>query len=104
MLRHSPVGLQFMVAMLPTFLIWIFKIFFTLKADAWSQAQLQIWYYWFQIVFVILATAVGQDVKGFTDTLITVPLAKFKFAKALYSDEDAKLLAEPEDQDYYGIG
>merc|ERR1719277_2785132 len=33
-----------------------------------------------------------------------VNLTKFRVAEALYSQADAKLLAEPEDQDYYGIG
>merc|ERR1719378_635489 len=56
-------GLQFMVAFLPTFLIIIFRSFFTLYADAYAQHKLQIWYFWFQVFFVILATSVGQDVR-----------------------------------------
>lgn len=135
-------GLQLMIAFLPTFLILIFSNFFTLRAAAWAQHKLQVWYYWFQIVFVILATAVGQNVAGFTKTLISepfkifgvlattmpfathfymnflvldwvthamsmlryVPLTKFKVAQRFYSDEEAAVKAEPEDQDYYGIG
>lgn len=135
-------GLQVMVAFLPTFLILIFKFFFTLKADAWSQHKLQIWYYWFQIFFVILATAVGQDTKAFTKALVEdplgipsvlaetmpyathfymnfmvlqwvthsmnvlryVPLMKYKAAMLIFEEDQAKKLAEPEDQDYYGIG
>jgi len=136
------VGLQFMVAFLPTFLLAIFTNFFTLKANAWAQHQLQIWYFWFQVVFVILATAVGQDVNDFTQTLATqpfeiftllaktmpyathfymnflclqfmthsmnmmryFPLIKYKIALGLFSEEEAREMAEPEDQDYYGIG
>merc|ERR1740121_3088520 len=71
------IGLQFMVAFLPTFLIIIFRVFFTLKADAWAQSKLQIWYFWFQVVFVILATAIGQDVTGFSKTVVTDPFATF---------------------------
>jgi len=33
-----------------------------------------------------------------------VPLFKFLAARKLYNDEDAKKMAEPEDQDFYGIG
>jgi len=134
--------LQFMVAFLPTFLILIFQFFFTLYAEAWTQHKLQKWYFTFQVFFVILATAIGQNVVGFTNTLFTdpfaifgvladtmpyathffmnflvlqwlthsmnltryVPVAKFIFARALFEDEDARELSEPEDQDYYGIG
>mmetsp|Transcript_47808 Transcript_47808/g.102477 ORF Transcript_47808/g.102477 Transcript_47808/m.102477 type:complete len:792 (-) Transcript_47808:98-2473(-) len=135
-------GLQFMVAFLPTFLILIFQFFFTVYAEAWTQAKLQKWYFWFQFVFIILATAVGQNIVEFIKTLFqdptsvfavlsdtmpyathfymnflvlqwfshgmnftrAVPLSKFILARALYDDEDARELAEPEDQDYYGIG
>merc|ERR1719382_1021130 len=45
-------GLQFMVAFLPTFLIWIFQLFFTLYAEAWTQAKLSRWYFAFQVFFV----------------------------------------------------
>merc|ERR1719191_318892 len=70
-------GLNFMVAMLPTFLAIIFKLFFTLKGEAFAQSKLQIWYFWFQVVFVILAAAIGQNVRGFTETLIENPLQIF---------------------------
>jgi len=135
-------GLTIMVSFLPTFLKMIFTSFFTLKAAAWAQQKLQIWYFWFQVVFVILATAVGQDVVGFTQVLFSDPmlifrkmaqtlpfathfymnylvlqctthalcilryvnLSKYLGFKALYEDEEAAAMAEPEDQDYYGIG
>uniref|UniRef100_A0A7S2NDN8 CSC1/OSCA1-like 7TM region domain-containing protein n=1 Tax=Alexandrium andersonii TaxID=327968 RepID=A0A7S2NDN8_9DINO len=135
-------GLQFMVAFLPTFLILIFKSFFTCRAEAWQQHKLQIWYFWFQVVFVLLATAVGQNVRGFTQTIVNdpmqifselaatmpyathfymnflvlqwmshgmvftryIPLFKFKVAMGLYDEKDSKAFAEPEDQDYYGMG
>jgi hypothetical protein len=70
-------GLQVMVAFLPTLLILIFRLFFTLKADAFAQHKVQVWYFWFQVVFVILATAVGQDALGFTKTLFVDPFAIF---------------------------
>jgi len=135
-------GLQIMVAFLPTFLITIYKFCFTLKAAAWAQHKLQAWYFWFQLFFVILITAVGQDVAGFTEALFTdpfalfgvmadtmpyathyymnylvlqwmsnsmvltryIPLSKFKMFSQIFEEKEAKEMAEPEDQDYYGLG
>jgi len=135
-------GLQVMVAFLPTFLIQIFSNFFTLRSNAWTQHALQKWYYWFQVIFVLLATAVGQNARGFATTLATqpfaifglmadtmpyathfymsftvtqwfthamnltryIPLMKFKGFLALYDEETARQMSEPEDQDYYGPG
>jgi hypothetical protein len=135
-------GLQIMVAFLPTILLLIFRSFFILKADAWSQTRLQKWYFWFQIVFVILITAIGDSVVEFTTTIFTdpiavfgmlaetmphathfymnflvlqwtthamnllryVPLSKFLGFRNLFEEEEARAKAEPEDQDYYGLG
>merc|ERR1719265_1329109 len=33
-----------------------------------------------------------------------VPLGKWMMAKQLYSEEEARQMSEPEDQDYYGLG
>jgi len=135
-------GLQIMVAFLPTILLLIFRSFFILKADAWSQTRLQKWYFWFQVVFVILITAIGDSVVEFTTTIFTdpiavfgmlaetmphathfymnflvlqwtthamnllryVPLSKFLGFRNMYEEEEARAKAEPEDQDYYGLG
>jgi hypothetical protein len=135
-------GLQIMVAFLPTILLLIFRSFFILKADAWSQTRLQKWYFWFQIVFVILITAIGDSVVEFTTTIFTdpiavfgmlaetmphathfymnflvlqwtthamnllryVPLSKFLGFRNIFEEEEARAKAEPEDQDYYGLG
>jgi hypothetical protein len=136
-------GLQFMVAMLPTFLIIIFRAFFTLKADVYAQKALQNWYFVFQVVFVIMATAVGTNINKFMLMLASEPFEAFgeladsmpmathfymnflvlqwvthfmnlmryvqlskylMFRKVFGSDEDGKAMAEPEDQDYYGMG
>mmetsp|Transcript_3756 Transcript_3756/g.9911 ORF Transcript_3756/g.9911 Transcript_3756/m.9911 type:complete len:838 (+) Transcript_3756:59-2572(+) len=136
------VGLQFMVAFLPTFLLYIFKNFFTLKAATWAQRELQEWYFWFQLVYVVLATAIGQDLPTFLTTTVSDPesllelfaqtlpecthffmsyimitwfssaalmirpfnLLKFLVFRRLYSESEAREMAEPEDQDYYGLG
>jgi hypothetical protein len=135
-------GLQIMVGFLPTILLLIFRSFFILKADAWSQTRLQKWYFWFQIVFVILITAIGDSVVEFTTTIFTdpiavfgmlaetmphathfymnflvlqwtthamnllryVPLSKFLGFRNIFEEEEARAKAEPEDQDYYGLG
>jgi len=131
-----------MVSFLPSFIIWIVKLCFTLKAEAWAQHKLQIWYFWFQIVFVVLAAAVGRNVRDFTEGLAEDPLAlpallaetlpysthfhmnfmvlqwvthcqnmlryvnltKYLSFSVLYEHEEAAKKAEPEDQEYYGIG
>jgi hypothetical protein len=135
-------GLQIMVGFLPTILRLMFRSFFILNADAWSQTRLQKWYFWFQIVFVILITAIGESVVEFTTTIFTdpiavfgmlaetmphathfymnflvlqwtthamnllryVPLSKFLGFRNIFEEEEARAKAEPEDQDYYGLG
>jgi len=136
-------GLMFMVAFLPTFLILIFRFCFTLKDDSWAQQMLQNWYFVFQVVFVILITAIGGSMRDFMTNLVEsptsifpmlgksmpyathfymnyvvlqwsshfmlmmrhTPLAKWRLAMAAGWDEQGALaLAEPEDQDYYGMG
>mmetsp|Transcript_116895 Transcript_116895/g.212692 ORF Transcript_116895/g.212692 Transcript_116895/m.212692 type:complete len:803 (-) Transcript_116895:103-2511(-) len=71
-------GLQFMVAFLPTFLILIFRNCFTLVDDAWAQQSLQNWYFVFQLVFVILVVAVGQSLFVFMEIIFTSPLSIFE--------------------------
>jgi len=71
------IGLTFMMDFLPTFLIIIYRKFFCLKGDAWAQLQLQNSYFWFQIVFVVLVTAVGHSFVEFAETLIRQPLSVF---------------------------
>jgi hypothetical protein len=66
-----------MVAFLPTFLILIFKTFFTLKDEANSQKLLQNWYFIFQLVFVILVTAIGSSMMQFLETLVESPTQIF---------------------------
>lgn len=135
-------GLQVMIAFLPTFIVQIFSWCFTLRASANVQYKLSIWYFWFQIVFVVCATAVGQNANEFSKALVTSPFAifntmaetmpgathyymnfmmlqwathpmnmlryvnlvKYFGKKQFYEDEEAAKMAEPEDQDYYGIG
>jgi len=136
------IGLTIMMDFLPTFLIIIFRKCFCLKGDAWAQQQLHIYYYWFQIVFVVLVNTVGSSFVEFSVTLISQPLSVFElfggkmpaathfymnylilqwvshsmnmmryinmfkyFAfRKIFDEETARCMAEPEDQDFYGIG
>merc|ERR1719198_60059 len=66
-----------MVAMLPTFLVLIFAFAFPVATSALLQAKLQTWYFWFQIVFVVLVTAIGPSVVEFTKTFFTNPFGVF---------------------------
>jgi len=135
-------ALTLFMSFLPTFLNLIFVNFFQLKAGRWAQHRLQIWYYWFQVIFVLLITAVGSSLWDTMVDLINHPtmifglladrlpaathfylnfmamqwvvhglslvryinLMKFKALCALCEEQRAKELAEPEDQDYYGMG
>lgn len=136
-------GLTLMVSFLPTMLLFILTSFFSLKAQVWAQKRLQSYYFTFQVVFVVLVTAIGGSVGEFTETIFADPLqlpvllgdalpqathfymnfivlqwvthamnftryvmvSKFKIFSELYDkEEDARAAAEPEDQDYYGMG
>lgn len=136
------VALTLMVSFMPMFLLMIFSHFFALKADSWLQHKVQLWYYYFNVIFVLLVTAVGSSLVATVDQLIEDPLSVFKLladsmpcathfylnlypvqwathamaftryfplrkylAARYYLDERAaKARAEPEDQDYYGMG
>mmetsp|Transcript_73750 Transcript_73750/g.185884 ORF Transcript_73750/g.185884 Transcript_73750/m.185884 type:complete len:765 (+) Transcript_73750:89-2383(+) len=136
------IGMQIMLAFMPTILLGIFQFFFALKADVWSQHQLQIWYFVFQLVFVVLATAIGNSLWSSIEKLALDPfsifallaeklpvathfymnylvlqwtshaiallrassLVKFLMWKTLYTEEEAREMAEPEDQSFHGMG
>jgi hypothetical protein len=135
-------GLTIMTSFLPSFIMWIFAGFFALSSDGAAQFKLQKWYFWFQIVFVLLISAIGTNLTAFFQTLAEdpfgifslladslpatthfflnfvimqpfthamnltryMPLIKYMVFKAVCSEERARELSEPEDQDYYGMG
>jgi len=136
-------GLLLFNSFLPTILVFVFdKLFFTIGIRR-IQAKLQEWYFIYQVIFVVLVTAVGSSVLTAAQTLITQPMSAsallsaslpassnfylnylviqwlsscfeltriWNYTKYLfflqrgYSREEACKFAEPEDQDYYGIG
>jgi hypothetical protein len=135
-------ALTLFMSFLPTMFMVIFNTFFRLKAGQWAQHLLQIWYFWFMVIFVLLVTAVGTSLWDTMMELINQPtmifellafrlpssthfylsymsfqwvvhgmnltrymnLMKFKAFLAVFPEERAKELSEPEDQDYYGLG
>lgn len=136
------IGMQIMVAMLPTMLLTIHRNCFVLKDDAWAQLYLQRTYFFFQVTFVVLLFAVLPSMTEFLQIMFRSPfeifnvlgerlpksthfymnfmilqwfthgmnfirhmqLAKFIFFGRFFNAEESRALAEPEDQDYYGIG
>jgi hypothetical protein len=138
----ATVGLTIMMAMLPTFLMWIFKLTYTLKAERWAQLVLQEYYFWFLVLFVLLVTAIGTNLASSISKYAHSPflafkvladklpasthfylayaclqpvthgmnlsryfyMAKFAIGKKFWNVRDSKAFAEPEDQDYYGMG
>lgn len=135
-------GLQIMVAFLPTFLRLIFIACFSLSSEAEDQVMVQTWYFVFQVVFVLLVTAIGASLWDVMVAIATEPfsvflilgtamppathfymnflvlqwaahfsnlvrgsqLVKYIFFSRFYDPAQAKEMAEPEDQDYYGLG
>ncbi|CAJ1438579.1 unnamed protein product [Effrenium voratum] len=135
-------GLMIFLAFAPTVLINIFSVLFHFKSQVWVQLQLQTWYWFFLVFFVILVTVIGQGFTQFVSKLADDPLSfpllladkmpasthyylnflglqwvthamnltryiqcmKFVGLSKIWNDDDARALAEPEDQDYYGMG
>jgi len=72
----ASLGLTIMMSMLPTFLLAIFELY-TLKSVGWQQLELQRWYYWFLVIFVMLVTCVGGNLTGTLETLANRPFGIF---------------------------
>lgn len=73
----ASLGLTFMMSMLPTFLMWIFNGFFYMKANRWAQLELQKFYFWFLVFFVLLTTSVGSSVFDFLSEMAQSPFMIF---------------------------
>jgi len=70
-------ALTLFASFLPTLIVMIIDNFFVLKANAWMQHRLQVWYFWFQIIFILLVTAVGNSILLAFETLVQSPLQVF---------------------------
>jgi len=138
----NALALQLLMGFVPTFFMIIFSNFFCIKSGNSLQHKIQDWYFYFQIVFVLLVTAIGSSLLDTLEELAedptsivyllasTLPLAshfylnylplqwvthaqnmlrlanlfKFKAFSATLGKAVAVKKAEPEDQDYYGLG
>jgi hypothetical protein len=138
----NALALQLFMGFVPTFFVLIFTNFFILKAAAWLQHKIQDWYFYFQVVFILLVTAVGSSLMATLSELAQNPLSvfallastlphathfylnylplqwvthaqnmmrtanlgKYKAFSFIFGKAIALRKAEPEDQDYYGIG
>jgi len=71
------IGLTIMVDFLPTLLVLIFTNFFSVYDKSNQQYKLTVWYFWMNILFVVLVTAVGTSFTKFVKTLANDPLKIF---------------------------
>jgi hypothetical protein len=55
-------ALSTLLGFMPTIFLLITSKFYTHKSDTWKQFRLQMWYYWFLVVHVVLVTAFGTSV------------------------------------------
>lgn len=138
----NALALQLLMGFVPTFFMIIFSTFFCIKSGNSLQHKIQDWYFYFQVIFVLLVTAIGSSLLDTLEELAedptsivyllasTLPLAshfylnylplqwvthaqnmlrlanlfKFKAFSATLGEAVAVKKAEPEDQDYYGLG
>merc|ERR1719284_1308658 len=138
----NAIALQLVIGFVPTFFMIIFSKFFCVKSGSLLQHKIQVWYYYFQVIFVLLVTAIGSSLLDTMEELAedptsivyllasSLPLAthfylnflplqwvthaqnmlrlsnwfKFKAFSTLFGNAVAVKMAEPEDQDYYGLG
>jgi hypothetical protein len=136
------IGLTIMVDFLPTLLVLIFTNCFAVYDRSGQQMKLSVWYFWMNMLFVVMVTAIGTSFLSFVKTVANDPLKifhllattmpncthyymnylgmqwysmamqltrymgviKYRIFVRHHDEEEARDLAEPEDQDYYGIG
>mmetsp|Transcript_101228 Transcript_101228/g.241401 ORF Transcript_101228/g.241401 Transcript_101228/m.241401 type:complete len:758 (+) Transcript_101228:92-2365(+) len=67
-------GLTIFLSFLPTVLILIIDNFYSLRCSSRVQEKLLVWYYWFQVIFVLLVTAIGNNFISFCEAVASNPL------------------------------
>lgn len=77
-----PITLQAFISTAPTMLRWIFKHCFTLNGHGFSQQLTQMWFWNFQVVFVILVPAMGGNFWAYVKDLLTSPIKIFRILGA----------------------
>eukprot|EP00929_Paragymnodinium_shiwhaense_P122192 TRINITY_DN9480_c0_g1_i1.p1 TRINITY_DN9480_c0_g1~~TRINITY_DN9480_c0_g1_i1.p1 ORF type:complete len:555 (+),score=66.37 TRINITY_DN9480_c0_g1_i1:922-2586(+) len=68
-------GLLLFISLLPSVLLLIFQTFFQHQAERCAQHQMQGWYYWFMVFFVVLVTAIGSDFREFVKQCVETPVS-----------------------------
>lgn len=71
-------AMTIMVSMMPTVLMLIINNLFQLKAGRWAQHKLQNWYFWFQVIFVLLVTTLGNSLFDTMLSLVNHPTLIFE--------------------------
>eukprot|EP00971_Amphidinium_carterae_P330773 6463982-Amphidinium_carterae.1 len=138
----ASIGLVLVLGLLPTILLFIHAKFFVMKSEQYSQLLMQGSYFYIQVLYVLLVTAIGTSivstVKGIVESPTSVlqllagsmpeashfylkymatswgthamifsryvQLGKYWLFRMALPAEDSQAMAEPEDQDYYGMG
>mmetsp|Transcript_21078 Transcript_21078/g.49052 ORF Transcript_21078/g.49052 Transcript_21078/m.49052 type:complete len:771 (+) Transcript_21078:67-2379(+) len=75
-------GLMLFLSLLPSVMMAIFREFFVLKADSLAQHKLQFWFFLFQLMFVVLVTAVGRSLIKQIPELMQEPFSVFSIMAA----------------------
>lgn len=78
----ASLGLTIFMDFLPTFLMIIFYRCFQLKANAWAQHNCQIYYFWFQVIFIVLVSAVGGSIATTIEKIVQKPTMFFTLLAA----------------------
>jgi len=78
--------LQLIMSFVPTFFAYIFSFFFVLKAHARLQHGIQIWYFWFLIMYVLLVIAVGSSTIAMISKFAQDPMHVFEVVEGKMPD------------------
>merc|ERR1719356_331775 len=73
----STLALIVFMSFLPTIFMWIFKVCFCLRSHAGEQLKLQVWYFWFMMVFTVLITALGGSLIDTMKVVVDHPSSFF---------------------------
>jgi hypothetical protein len=71
------IGLTIMVDFLPTLLVLIFTNCFSVYDRSGQQMKLSVWYFWMNMLFVVMVTAIGTSFLSFVKTVANDPLKIF---------------------------
>jgi len=78
----ASLGMTILMCMFPTILMAVFSVFWSVKGHAYAQHELQVWYYWFLVVFVVLITSIGSSLVTTVVHLMEHPLEIFHLLSA----------------------